>query len=307
MGSAAGMIQKLFRCDLQNAFAFLCFHPANPRLYPFVGPLHLTSRAFLTSCGNFIAARPGTRNKAPGRTEKQKQRTTQNPMNSMLKILLITAIAVALDSQAAQRGRPLGVTVGRPDAAPEAAAHPKGPGGEAAAGHLAVVYGSVRPFDTDANGKLSATETEAVAKAILEGKLKPEHPRGPGANDAKNLTAERAGKIASRIAAAYAAVAPFDANKDGKLDEAEQAAVTKALADGSLDLPHHGPGGPRHNDGTDVGADREATHKKILETYDTNKDGKLDETERAALMADVKAGKIELPGRPGGHRGGPGR
>ncbi len=49
---------------------------------------------------------------------------------------------------------------------------------------------------------------------------------------------------------------------------------------------------------------------EIMAKYDVNKDGKLDETERAALKADVDAGKVTLPkhgpGGPGGGPGGPG-
>lgn len=48
---------------------------------------------------------------------------------------------------------------------------------------------------------------------------------------------------------------------------------------------------------------------ELVQKYDANGDGQLDETERAALHADVQAGKITPPGRPGGPGGfgGPGR
>lgn len=43
---------------------------------------------------------------------------------------------------------------------------------------------------------------------------------------------------------------------------------------------------------------------QLREQYDLNQDGKLDETERAALKADVDSGKLALPkGRPGGRPG----
>lgn len=45
---------------------------------------------------------------------------------------------------------------------------------------------------------------------------------------------------------------------------------------------------------------------EILAKYDVNKDGKLDETERAALKADVDAGKVSLPKHGPGGPGGPG-
>jgi hypothetical protein len=51
------------------------------------------------------------------------------------------------------------------------------------------------------------------------------------------------------------------------------------------------PGGPRFG-----------PPKEILEKYDVNKDGKLDETERAALHQDIVDGKIQPPPfRPGRH------
>lgn len=45
---------------------------------------------------------------------------------------------------------------------------------------------------------------------------------------------------------------------------------------------------------------------ELVQKYDANGDGQLDETERAALHADVQAGKVTPPGRMGGP-GGPGR
>lgn len=55
--------------------------------------------------------------------------------------------------------------------------------------------------------------------------------------------------------------------------------------------------------------DPEAHRKALLEKYDANKDGKLDDTELTALGKDVYEGKLPPPGRgprgPGEH-GGPG-
>lgn len=52
--------------------------------------------------------------------------------------------------------------------------------------------------------------------------------------------------------------AKYDTNKDGKLDDAERAAMK---------------------------ADRAAQHKELVTRYDTNKDGTLDDQERASLHA----------------------
>lgn len=52
----------------------------------------------------------------------------------------------------------------------------------------------------------------------------------------------------------------------------------------------------------------EARHQALLDKYDANKDGKLDESELAAIGRDVEQGKIEprLIGRPAGAGFGPG-
>ena len=68
-----------------------------------------------------------------------------------------------------------------------------------------------------------------------------------------------------------AALEKYDANKDGVLDEAEQA-TQKA----------------------DIAAKAKATKEANLEKYDANKDGKLDETEKAAKKSDEEAAKAAM-------------
>jgi Ca2+-binding EF-hand superfamily protein len=94
-------------------------------------------------------------------------------------------------------------------------------------------------------------------------------------------------------------IAPFDTNKDGKLDDAERAAMHTAMQ-------------AKH-----------AEHRKqVLAKFDANKDGKLDDTEREAMLdqmvtehfqkldanhdgsislAELKAGARELHKRGGKH------
>ncbi len=62
----------------------------------------------------------------------------------------------------------------------------------------------------------------------------------------------------------------YDANNDGKLDEAESAQLK-----------------------ADKDAKREAEKKARLEKYDTNKDGKVDKTEAEAEKADKEKAKAE--------------
>jgi hypothetical protein len=99
----------------------------------------------------------------------------------------------------------------------------------------------------------------------------------------------------------------YDTNKDGQLDQTELAALRKDIDDGKIGPPGgagpRGPGGPG-------GGPRPPLPKEILDKYDVNKDGKLDETERAALHKDIEAGLVQLPPGAGQHgprgAGGPG-
>ena len=110
---------------------------------------------------------------------------------------------------------------------------------------LATNYAALAVYDTSRDGKLDATEQAAVAQALVEGKLQPPGPpHGPNGATPPAPTADMAQRMAAQMAAMYAAHSPYDANADGQLDDTEQAAVTAALADGSLKLPmHRGPGG----------------------------------------------------------------
>lgn len=65
-----------------------------------------------------------------------------------------------------------------------------------------------------------------------------------------------------------AALEKYDANKDGVLDEAEQAAQK-----------------------ADIAAKSKATKEANLAKYDANKDGKLDEAEKATMKAEQDAAK----------------
>jgi Ca2+-binding EF-hand superfamily protein len=96
----------------------------------------------------------------------------------------------------------------------------------------------------------------------------------------------------------------YDANHDGQLDATELAALRKDIEDGKIGPPPGAPGMPR------PGARGPGLlPKEILDKYDLNKDGKLDENERAALRKDIEDGKIQppFPGHgPRGPAGGPG-
>jgi hypothetical protein len=99
----------------------------------------------------------------------------------------------------------------------------------------------------------------------------------------------------------------YDVNKDGKLDETERAALKADIDSGKVTLPKRGPGGPGGPDGKGgkghkggPGAAGRPVPPEVLAKYDANKDGKLDETERAKLHADIESGAFVPPHRPHG-------
>lgn len=84
-------------------------------------------------------------------------------------------------------------------------------------------------------------------------------------------------------------VTKYDVNKDGQLDATELATMRADAESGKLApppprrMPHMGGrlgGGPP---------------PELLQQYDTDKDGHLNESERAALQADIESGKVVPP------------
>src|SRR5262245_39411643 len=63
--------------------------------------------------------------------------------------------------------------------------------------------------------------------------------RAPG-HEAIDQHADPASTV-EHLAKAFPAIAAFDQNKDGKLDETEKAALSKAIAEGKVQLPGHTP------------------------------------------------------------------
>lgn len=99
--------------------------------------------------------------------------------------------------------------------------------------HLSKFFPSIAAFDTNKDGKLDATEQQALAKAIADGKLElPAHTPPHGEKPSPEM-------MANHIADMYARVAAYDKNHDGQLDAAEQAALKAAIEKGEFVL--HGP------------------------------------------------------------------
>lgn len=142
---------------------------------------------------------------------------------------------------------------------------PQGPPPAEAIAQLSKRYTALAAFDADKNGKLETAEVEKVAAAIDDGSLEMGPPGGrpgrpPGGPEGKpeggpppgRPEGAPAGKppgkmVAAGAAKSYEALAPYDTDKNGSLDETEQAAAVKAMEDGTLKLPRpggRGPGGP---------------------------------------------------------------
>ncbi len=84
----------------------------------------------------------------------------------------------------------------------------------------------------------------------------------------------------------------FDVNKDGQLDDQEKAAMKAEFEAKHGDKkPGCGPRGPRHHKGHGPKGDM---HKRMLEKFDANKDGQLDDQEKAAMKAEFEAKKAEM-------------
>lgn len=142
---------------------------------------------------------------------------------------------------------------------------PQGPPPAEAIAQLSKRYAALAAFDADKSGKLETAEIEKVAAAIDDGSLEMGPPGGrpgrpPGGPEGKpeggpppgGPEGAPAGKppgkmVAAGAARSYEALAPYDTDKNGSLDETEQAAAVKAMEDGTLKLPRpggRGPGGP---------------------------------------------------------------
>src|SRR5215472_12648996 len=77
--------------------------------------------------------------------------------------------------------------------------------------HFSQFFPKIAAFDTNKDGKLDATEREALAKAIADGTLQlPAHRPPNGAKPTTEMMVEH-------IAEVYAGVWIYDANHDGEL------------------------------------------------------------------------------------------
>ena len=99
----------------------------------------------------------------------------------------------------------------------------------------------------------------------------------------------------------------FDTDKDGKLSDEERKAMREEFMKNRPQRPQmpgqpgaQGPQGPR---GQHRGMMDPEQQKKMLEKFDTDKDGKLSDEERKAAREEFMKNHPQMPGRRGGRGG----
>jgi Ca2+-binding EF-hand superfamily protein len=152
-----------------------------------------------------------------------------------------------------------------------------------------MLQGLLDKYDANQDGVLDQTELAALRKDVAEGKVTPPRggPGGPG-QPGGFRGPEKSGAPQRRLPKDL--LDKYDLNKDGKLDESERAALHKDIEDGKISPPNHGrgPGGPG-------GPPPPLSAAQILEKFDADKDGKLDESELAAFVKDMEAHRPPPP------------
>ena len=117
-------------------------------------------------------------------------------------------------------------------------------------------------------------------------------------------------KFMKHLVEVYACIAPFDENKNGKLEVAEEDTILAALENGKLELPMPPTGPLGMTPPKAAMPDPEMMIGHISEMYattaatDVDKSGTLDATEQANLAVAFKKGNLPFPGNPGGPLGG---
>jgi hypothetical protein len=138
------------------------------------------------------------------------------------------------------------------EAAPEGGKGGRGrggrPGGPPSPDRIVAQYGQVASYDTNKDGKLDATETQAITAAVAAGTIKV-----PAGRPGPEGEAPDASKVVERMTRMYPKIAAFDTNHDGALDDNEVTALKTAMENGEL-KPEGGRGrGPRGGEGDGEG------------------------------------------------------
>ena len=209
----------------------LILHPAFPSAHLKISPGHLRQAATLYYATN-LTATSGNNGVA------LRKKRTADKRNRVMRFIKTLAISSAI-----------GLAMCRFAVAQVQDSHPSHVGAAhehmdpaALVEHLSKFFPSIAAFDTNKDGKLDATEKQALAKAIADGKLElPAHTPPHGEKPTPEM-------MVNHIVDMYARVAVYDVNHDGQLDAAEQATLKAAIEKGEFSLhdPHsqhdHGAG-----------------------------------------------------------------
>lgn len=172
-------------------------------------------------------------------------------------------------------------------------------------------------YDVNKDGQLDATELAALKADIASGKvaLQAGHPAGgqggrpedhgrPVEKIAQDLgvTAEQFREAFKKVHPARPGTPPTEEQRQanrtalaqalGVAPEKLDAVMDKYRPEGKAGGRAGGPGGPGGG-----GHGHRPPSPEVLAKYDVNQDGKLDETERAQLEADIKSGAFVPPAR----------
>lgn len=152
-----------------------------------------------------------------------------------------------------------------------------------------MILGLLDQYDANKDGQLDQTELAQLRKDVEAGKLP-----GPA-----GLRGQRGpGQLPKDL------IEKYDLNKDGKLDESERAALRADVEAGKIQPPGPGLRGQGRGGPDALGA---PSAKDVLQKFDTDKDGKLDEAELTAFLKDMAQHRPPMRGRRGpGGPGGPG-
>lgn len=113
---------------------------------------------------------------------------------------------------------------------------------------------------------------------------------------------QNAGQLVKHFADAYAKVAPYDADKDGRLNESEREKLGGDILDGRIKPPTM-----RRGDLSDVPhpgiiIQRVSMLYAAAREFDADKNGTLNKAEQKDLQAAIENGELRRPGGPGQRR-----
>lgn len=154
-------------------------------------------------------------------------------MKNIKTFAVVTALGLAACTSAIAQGRPAG---GKGQGPAGAQQPPKD--AAAAVAHIAEAYPKIAPFDTNNDGQFDGDERLALGQAMRDGTVE-----GPVYRNPEGEQAAHPGIIIQRIASLYGVGYRFDADEDGTLNEAEQAALKSAIEKGEVKRPGLGGGG----------------------------------------------------------------